>query len=246
LKRDRSIIYVRNESLAEGMASKPAYATPLIILSIYLRAEDNLEIHLAVVANTVSWTAIRHLVRVGPALRRVAVAWVADLVGAVAAVGAVGEDGVHSNANIALAAFHDGEIVSGALEAVVCAVAELEEGLWGPLTGGTQLSMTGKTHANALVRGRDGLRLALCDGNGVAGLEHLEGSGDFVDAKVLLGRAVVADLDVEGIGTAAGGATRDEVGVDGFGCCGQREQRAEEQACGVHVCCNECGSIAMV
>jgi hypothetical protein len=55
----------------------------------HLWTENNLEIHLAVVAHGVSWAAVGHLVRVGPALRCVAVARVADLAGAIIAVDAV-------------------------------------------------------------------------------------------------------------------------------------------------------------
>lgn len=189
------------------------------MVNCHLWAEDNLEIHLAVVAHGVRWAAVRHLVRVGPALGRVAVARSADLAGTVVAVDAVREDGVHSKANIAVGAFHEREIVSGACETVVLAVAELEEGLVGPLAASAPFSVTGKAHADALVRSRDSLCLVLSDANRFAHLVHLEAARDLVDAELLGGWAVVADLDVESIGTAGGRAALEKVGVDGLSCC---------------------------
>ena len=212
---------------------------------LHLWAEDNLEVHLSVVADHVSWATVRHLVRVSPALRRVTVAGVADLAGAVAAANAILQDRVHGNANIALAAFHDREVVSRALEAIVLAVAKFEEGLFGPLAASAPFGVTRKTHADAVVGSCNGLCLVRPNADRVASLEHLEAASDFVNAELLGGRAVVADLDVESIGTAGGRAALDEVGVDWFGCCRQGEQGAEEEACGVHFCCNECGSIAV-
>jgi len=197
-----------------------------------------------VVAHGVSWAAVGHLVRVGPALGCVAVARKADLAWAVVAVSIAGEDGVYSKANVAVGAFHKREIVSGASETVVLAVAELEEGLVGPLAASAPFGVTRKAHADALVRSRDSLCLVLSDSDGVAHLVHLEAARDLVDAELLGGWAVVADFDVESVGTAGGRAALDEVGVDGLSCCHQGAQRAEEQASGVHFCCNECGDIA--
>jgi len=226
----------------------PAWAT-LWSIAIYrqrpLWAEDNLEIHLAVVAHAISWTTVRHLVRVSPALRCFAVAGVAGLARTVAAASITRKNGVHGEADVAVGALHERKIVSRAFEAVVLAVAELEKSLFGPLATSAPFSVTGKAHADALVWSRDGLSLTLSNADRVAHLVHLEGAGDLVDAEVLGGWAVVANFDVEGIGTARGRAALDEVGVDGFGCCHQGEQRAEEQAGGVHFGCNECGSIAI-
>lgn len=126
----------------------------------------------------------------------------ADLARAIVAVNTVGEDRVHSKANVAVGAFHEREIVSGACEIVVLAVAEFEESLRGPLAAGAPFSVTGKAHADALVRSRDSLGLVLSDSDGLAHLVHLEAARDLVDAKVLGGWAVVANLDVEGIRTA--------------------------------------------
>lgn len=105
--------------------------------------------------------------------------------------------------------------------------------------------MTGKAHADALVRSRNSLCLVLSDADRVTHLVHLEAARDLVDAEVLGGWAVVADFDVESIGTTGGRAALDKVGVDGLSCCRQGEQRAEEEAGGVHFGCNECGDIAM-
>lgn len=86
-------------------------------------AEDDLEVHLAVVADGVCGAAVLDLVGVGPALGQVAV------VGRALLLGALGLGRVDGEADVVVAAFHDGDVVGSAVEAVVFAVAELEEGL---------------------------------------------------------------------------------------------------------------------
>lgn len=200
------------------------------------RAEDNLEVGLAFVADGISRRAVGGLVRVGPALGESAVARRADLAGALV-VGLAVDGRVNCEADILLGALHEGKVVSSAILAGVLGVAELEESLVLPLAGGAPLGVAGDAHANGLEVGGDGLGSVAGNADGAHLLEHLEVASDLVHAKVLLGGALVADLDVEGIG--AGAALNEP--VDGRGCCRQGEQRAEEPACGVHFGGSECG-----
>jgi hypothetical protein len=191
------------------------------------RAEDDFEVHLAGVADSVSGAAVLALVGVGPGLVQVAVVERAFL------GRALGLGGVDGHSDVGRDAVHDGDVVGGAFEAVVRAVAEFEESLGFPDAGEAPFGVAGEAHADALVGGGDGVGLVLADGDGVADLERLEGRGDFVDAELLAGVAVVDDLDVEGVVT-----------LDGSGCCHQGEQGADEEACGVHFCSNDCSRVA--
>lgn len=111
--------------------------------------------------------------------------------------------GSGANANVAVRARHDGEVIRGAVSAVVGGVAELEERLRGPLPGGDALGVAREAHP-AVVEGgleRDGL--ACRDVSPVGALDHLEGRGDLVDCDLLRPVALVAY--VEGERRVAGG-----------------------------------------
>lgn len=192
------------------------------------RAEDDLEVGFAVVADRISWAAVLGLIRVGPALRRVAVVRVALLVRAV--VGCVLR--VHGKTDVAFATLHEGEVVGSAVKFAHLAVAELGQGLSLPLSASAPLGVAREAKANVLVGGSDGLGVVGGDGDGLRALNHLEAAADLVEAKVLGRRALVADFDVESVIRAlhqARGAA-----VDWNSCCRQGEQRTEEPACGVH------------
>jgi len=104
-----------------------------------------------------------------------------------------------------------------------------------PLSGDALVSVGRDSHAGVFEGRGDGLGGVGVHGDGVHALEHLEGAGDLVHAEVLGGRALVADLDVEGVGSVGGarGVLVLVVG-DRSGCCRQGEQRRDEQACRVH------------
>jgi hypothetical protein len=85
-----------------------------------LWAKHNLEVHLAIVANSISRATSRRLVGVSPALIRRTIVRRARLARARAL------RRVHSHSNADFAALHHGNIVRRAFEAVVRAVAELE------------------------------------------------------------------------------------------------------------------------
>lgn len=181
------------------------------------------------VAHGISRAASQVLGRVGPGLRRIALAGVsADLAGAVLAVSAAGQLRVSSEADVGLAALHHGKVVSGALHAVVLAVAELEEGLGSPLAANAPFGVAGEAHAEALVGSGDGLSAVGVNADGLALLEHLKATGDGVDAELLGGGAVVGDFDVEGVGVTLVGVA-EAVAVRDC-CCRQGEQGGEDPA----------------
>ena len=74
----------------------------------HLRAEDDSEISLALVANRIGRTADIDLIRVGPSLIRSTIPREADL----AFASAIGGPG--PNSNVTITALHDGEVVRGA------------------------------------------------------------------------------------------------------------------------------------
>lgn len=210
-----------------------------------LRAEDNLEVGLAVVADGVSRAAVLGLIRVGPALGRVAAVRIALLARAIVCVAGAVHSGVDGKADVAFTSLHEGEVVSSAVHVAHLTVAELSKSLSLPLAGRAPLSVAGEAQADVLEGSRDGLGLVLSDGDRLrGGVDHVEASSDFVQAKVLGGRAVVGNLDVEGVGGAwldVGGSVGDR-----DGCCRQGEQGTEEPACGIHFalyCDDRCGTV---
>lgn len=105
------------------------------------RAEGDLEISLALVADGVGGRAIGNLVRVGPAHveRQEAKHAVLDLtiLGAVA----VGER-LNLHTDLLVRALHHGDVVSSTFDTAPARVAELSEGLRGPLSSGTLVGLS--------------------------------------------------------------------------------------------------------
>lgn len=197
--------------------------------TVHLRAENDLEVRLAVIANGVSRAAILDLVWVSPALIKRALPREARLAQALLRPFAVG-DGVDADANVAVAAFHDGEVVSSAVFAGILAVAELDKGLGLPLPSSAPFCVTREADAKILVRSSDGVHLLWGDVDRLRAFEHLEAAGDLVKRELLGERAVVPDVDVERVS----GATLDESIGDRGSSGRQGHERSEEQAFSVH------------
>ena len=83
--------------------------------------------------------------------------------------------GIGSDPNIAVAAFHDGEVVRRTIDVSVCAVAELEQRLGSPLPVCAPFGVAGETHADFFEGGVDGEMLTGVDVGWVGLLEHFEG-----------------------------------------------------------------------
>jgi hypothetical protein len=205
-------------------------------------AEDDFESRLTLVADSISRAAVRLLIGLGPALRRSTVSGRADFARALLASLTINSR-VHSNADIILTAFHNANVVSRAVQAIVLTIPELEQGLVLPLRGDALFGVGGDAHAGVFEGRGDGLGGVGGHGEGVHALEHLEGGCDLVHAEVLGAGALVADFDAEGV---VGGVAVRAAGVGvvvlvvvgdwgGCDCCRQGDQGAEEQACGVHL-----------
>jgi hypothetical protein len=189
-----------------------------------LRTEDNLKVRLAMIADRISRAAILSLVRVGPALIQRAIPREASLARTLAGALSI-RDRINAHANVLVAARkHQAQVVSAPLEAVVLAVAELEQGLGRPLASSAPLGVAGETHAEVFVGSDDGAHFLGGDVDGLGALEHVEAAVDLVEGELLGPGAVVPDVDVErGLGVAL------EKGVVNWSRCGhQGEQRGEK------------------
>jgi hypothetical protein len=204
------------------------------------RTKDDLEVGLAEVADRISRTSILSLIRVRPALVQRAVPGETSLAGTLLGALAV-RDRVSTDTNIAIAALHDGEVVSRTVLAGILTVAEFEKSLSLPLTGGAPFGVAGETHAKVFEGSGDSDHLFGRDVRWFGAFEHLEATSDLVESDLLGERTVVPDIDVESICV-----TFDESVVD-WGCRGrQGEQRSEEPALSVHIVRNDCDGIAEV
>lgn len=202
-------------------------------------AKDDLEVGLAVVADRISRAAVLCLIRVGPALVQRAVPWEASLARTLLGALAV-RDGISANANVAIAAFHDGKIVSSTVHASVLTVAKLEKSLCLPLTSSAPFGVAGKTHAEILEGSGDGELLLGRNVCWLRALEHLEVSGDLVKSDLLGEFAVVPDVHVESSCVAL------DESVFYWRCCRrQGEQRNEKPTRSVHIVGrSDCGGIS--
>jgi hypothetical protein len=205
-----------------------------------LRTKDDLEVRLAEVADRVSRTSILSLIRVRPALVQRALPGEASLAGTLIGALAVW-DRVSADTNIAIAALHDGEVVSRTVLAGILTVAKLEKSLSLPLASSAPFGVAGETHAEVFEGSGYSDHLLGRDVRWLGAFEHLEAAGDLVESDLLGERAVVPDVDVESPCVAF------DKCVVNRGCCGrQGEQRSEEPALSVHIGRNDCGDIAEV
>lgn len=181
----------------QGIDTRQYELLVLCVERTRLRAEDNLEIRLTLVAYGVGRRSLIDLVRSSPALARRAIPREARFRRA----GSITADGVRTNANIAIAAFHHGEVVSGALFASVGAVAEFKESLRAPLAAGAPFGMSGQAHT-LRVEGRvDNCGLTGRDVSGLRLLQHLEKGLDLVERDLLGPLALVDHVEPECIRT---------------------------------------------
>ena len=155
----------------------------------------DVEVGLAVVADGISGAAIRYLIRVRPALAERAIG------GRAVFAWARRVRWVYCEAVVTA---HDGEIVGSTIDAIECAVAELEERLRGPLRCGGLVGRARDAHANALVRGLESAVGASWDVHGRGDGVHGESGADLVDAEAHVRAAVVVDGDIEGIAAGSG------------------------------------------
>lgn len=184
------------------------------------RAEHNLEISTPMVADRISRTANVYLVRIRPTLRRWAIPREARLAGALLGAPTV-RDRVDTDANIAIATFHDGEIIRSAIFAGILAVAELEKCLCFPLAGGAPFCVTGETHTKVFKGRSDGEFLLWGKVCWLRTFDHPKITCDLVESELFGEGAVVPDIDVESIG----GTVLEKCVVDWRCCSRQGEQR---------------------
>jgi len=162
---------------------------------VVARAEGDLEVGLALVADGVGGGAVGDLVRVGPALaEREAVLLGADLDLALVAAVAVVER-LDLDADLLVRAGHHADIVGNALDAAPATVAELGKRLGSPLGSGALVGGSGQPQANVLVVGGDLGVTTRSDLSRLALGVHLEVAGDLEQTEVLGVGALVVDME---------------------------------------------------
>lgn len=164
-----------------------------------LRAEHDLEVSLAMITDSVRRTTIFDLVRVSPALVKRTVPREAGLARTLLGTFAIWH-WISSNADILVAAFHDGEIVGRAILAHVFGVSEFEQSLDVPLRVSAPFCMSRQAHSKSFVWSWNRQRFLRCDVSGLGHLDHLEGSSDLVESDLLLEWTVVPHMDLEVVG----------------------------------------------
>lgn len=182
------------------------------------------------ITNRISRRPISHLIRVRPPLIKRTIPRETSLTRTIPRPLPV-RNGIDAHSNIAITALHDGQIVRRPFLSGILAVAELEEGLRFPLSADAPFGVAGEAHAEVFERRGERRVLLGREVGGFAALEHLEVAGDLVEGELFGERAVVVEVDVEGVAGVAGGEER---GVDGCCCCRRGEQRGQDPACGVH------------
>jgi len=190
------------------------------------------------VADRISRTSILSLIRVRPALVQRALPREASLTKTLLGALTVW-DGIRADANITVTALHDGKVVSRTLLASILAVAKLEKSLGLPLPGSAPFGVAGEAHAEVFQGSGDCEHLFRLDVGRRRAFEHLEAASDLVECDLFCEGTVVPDVDVESACVAF-----DESIVDWSCCCRRGEQRSENPALGVHVCCSDCGSVS--
>ena len=119
------------------------------------RAEDDLKVRVAMVADRISRAADLHLLWFGPPLAQWAVPGEASLTGTLLGAFAI-RDGIRAEADITVAAFHERKVVSSTFHTSVLAVAKLKKSLRFPLPGSAPFGMAREPHAYIFVRSGDG------------------------------------------------------------------------------------------
>jgi len=180
---------------SQNIAFKPPPTPSSSSHNLRVRTPHDVEVGLAVVADGISRAAILYLILVRPALIERTIGGRAEFAWTRGVLGIDCE---------AVVAAHDGEIVGGALNAVECTVAELEERLRSPLGCGGLVGRARDAHANALVRGLESAVGACWDVDGLGDGVHGEAGADLVDAEAHVRAAVVVDGDIESIAAGSG------------------------------------------
>lgn len=155
---------------------------------IHLRAPDNSEVRLAVIADSVCRATLIDLIWVCPSLISCTVARAADFAWASWILG------IDSNTS---SAPHDRKIVSRASHATVRAISELEESLCVPLSGSALVGSSRQTSANKAEGCGYSARASGSDWNGAADGAHGEAGRDGEDSERQVRCAVVLDVDFE-------------------------------------------------